>query len=197
MTVVVRRSALKMWLMAMGGIPLLVISLDVLTQRRITRWLTELMFRPEDVQIFEPRDVIFAWVMFLFGAFLVTWGLKELFLPTKVIECRDEGLAVRLEGPHRGPSLISWDNIRDVGGADIDDDGDLIPLLIVSVFERDALPDNPWGARWVSERELGIMAQDFDADPQDIAERIAEYAVDVVERKKRQATSSLWQEDPR
>lgn len=195
MTVVVRRSALKMWLMAMGGIPLLVISLDVLTQRRITRWLTELMFRPEDVQIFEPRDVIFAWVMFLFGAFLVTWGLKELFLPTKVIECRDEGLAVRLEGPHRGPSLISWDNIRDVGGADIDDDGDLIPLLIVSVFERDALPDNPWGARWVAERELGIMAQDFDADPQDVAERIAEYAVDVVERKKRQATSSLWQDD--
>lgn len=195
MTVVVRRSALKMWLMAMGGIPLLVISLDVLTQRRITRWLTDLMFRPEDVQIFEPRDVIFAWVMFLFGAFLVTWGLKELFLPTKVIECRDQGLAVRLEGPHRGPSLISWDNIRDVGGADIDDDGDLIPLLIVSVFERDSLPDNPWGARWVAERELGIMAQDFDADPQDVAERIAEYAVDVVERKKRQATSSLWQED--
>lgn len=184
-----------MWLMAMGGIPLLVISLDVLTQRRITRWLTDLMFRPEDVQIFEPRDVIFAWVMFLFGAFLVTWGLKELFLPTKVIECRDQGLAVRLEGPHRGPSLISWDNIRDVGGADIDDDGDLIPLLIVSVFERDSLPDNPWGARWVAERELGIMAQDFDADPQDVAERIAEYAVDVVERKKRQATSSLWQED--
>lgn len=195
MTVVVRRSALKMWLMAMGGIPLLVISLDVLTQRRITRWLTDLMFRPEDVQIFEPRDVIFAWVMFLFAAFLVTWGLKELFLPTKVIECRDQGLAVRLEGPHRGPSLISWDNVRDVGGADIDDDGDLIPLLIVSVFERGSLPDNPWGARWVAERELGIMAQDFDADPQDVAERIAEYAVDVVERKKRQATSSLWQED--
>ncbi|HUG31512.1 MAG TPA: hypothetical protein VMM14_01360 [Acidimicrobiia bacterium] len=195
MNVVVRRSALKMWLMAMGGIPLLVISLDVLTQRRITRWLTELMFRPEDVQIFEPRDVIFAWVMFLFGAFLVSWGLKELFLPTKVIECRDEGLAVRLEGPHRGPSLISWDNIRDVGGADIDDDGDLIPLLVVTVFDRDDLPDNPWGARWVAERELGILAQDFDADPQEVAERIADYAVDVVERKKRQATSSLWKED--
>ncbi|HSM43916.1 MAG TPA: hypothetical protein VK969_02750, partial [Acidimicrobiia bacterium] len=67
MTVVVRRSALKMWLMAMGGIPFLVISLDVLTQRRITRWLTDLMFRPDDVQIFEPRDVIYAWVMLLFG----------------------------------------------------------------------------------------------------------------------------------
>lgn len=195
MTVVVRRSALKMWLMAMGGIPLLVISLDVLTQRRITRWLTDLMFRPEDVQIFEPRDVIFAWVMFLFGAFLVIWGLKELFLPTKVVECRDDGLAVRIQGPHRGPAVIAWENIRDVGGDVIDDDGDEIPLLVVTVFDREGLPGNPWGARWVEERELGIMAQDFDDDPHRVAERIADYAVDAVERKRRETTANLWKEE--
>lgn len=195
MTVVVRRSALKMWLMAMGGIPLLVISLDVLTERRITRWLTDIMFRPEDVQIYEPRDVIFAWVMFLFGALLVIWGLKELFVPTKVVECRDEGLALRLDGPLRGPSLVSWDNIRDVGGADIDDEGDVIPLLVVSVFSREGLPENPWGARWVAESELGIMAQDFDEDPQTTAERIADYAVDRAKRGRREATASLWKEE--
>lgn len=196
MTVVVRRSALKMWLMAMGGIPLLVISLDVLTQRRITRWLTDLVFRPDDVQIFEPRDVIYAWVMMLFGAFFVIWGLKELFLPTKVIECHDDGLAVRLGGPHHGPSLILWDNIRDVGGDVIDDEGDDIPLLVVTVFDRDDLPENPWGARWVAERELGIMAQDFDDDPHHVAERIADYAVDAVKRRRRQTTANLWKEEP-
>jgi hypothetical protein len=185
MTVVVRRSALKMWLMAMGGIPLLVISLDVLTARRITRWLTDLMFRPEDVQIFEPRDVIFAWVMFLFGAMAVIWGLKELFLPTKVVECNDQGLAVRINGPFRGPSLIPWKNIQDIGGADIEDEGDRIPLLIITVFNRDGLPDNPWGARWVDERELGIMAQDWDEDPQVSAERIADYAVEAAGREQR------------
>lgn len=186
MTVVVRRSALKMWLMAMGGIPLLVISLDVLTARRITRWLTDLMFRPEDVQIFEPRDVIFAWVMFIFGAVTVIWGLKELFMPTKVVECRDQGLAVRINGPFRGPSLIPWKNIQDIGGADIEDDGDQIPLLIITVFSRESLPDNPWGARWVAERELGIMAQDWDEDPQDAAERIADYAVETAQREHRE-----------
>ena len=186
MTVVVRRSALKMWLMAMGGIPLLVISLDVLTARRITRWLTDLMFRPEDVQIFEPRDVIFAWVMFIFGAVAVIWGLKELFMPTKVVECRDQGLAVRINGPFRGPSLIPWKNIQDIGGADIEDDGDQIPLLIITVFSRESLPDNPWGARWVAERELGIMAQDWDEDPQDAAGRIADYAVETARREQRE-----------
>lgn len=194
MTVVVRRSALKMWLMAMGGIPLLVISLDVLTARRITRWLTDLMFRPEDVQIFEPRDVIFAWVMFLFGALLVIWGLKELFIPTKVVECRDEGLVVRLNGPFREPSLIPWKNIKDVGGADIDDEGDLIPLLIITVVHREGLPENPWGARWVADRELGIMAQDWDEDPQEVAERIAQYAVESARREQRDRTARLWRE---
>lgn len=195
MNVVVRRSALKMWLMAMGGIPLLVISLDVLTERRITRWLTDLIFRPEDVQIYEPRDVIFAWVMFLFGALLVVWGLKELFVPTKVIECRDEGLAIKLNGPFQGPSVVPWNNIRDVGGTQVDDDGDIIPLLVVSVFDRDDLPRNPWGARWVTQRELGIMAQDWEEGPQRAAERIADYAVDAVERERRHTTARLWQED--
>ncbi|HSM45359.1 MAG TPA: hypothetical protein VK969_10125 [Acidimicrobiia bacterium] len=194
MTVAVRRSALKMWLMAMGGIPLLVISIDVLTQRRITRWLTDIVFEPEDVQIFEPRDVIFAWAMLLFGALFVIWGLKELFVPTKVVECTEDGLAIRLNGPHRGPSLIPWDNIRDVGGADIDDDGDMIPLLILTVFDRSELPNNPWGARWVTELELGIMAQDFDDDPHAIAELIAEYAVDRATPGRHQRAANIPEE---
>ena len=194
MSVVVRRSALRMWLMALGGIPLLIISLDVLIERRITGWLTELMFRPEDIQIFEPRDVIYAWVMFLFGAFFVVWGLKELFAPTKVLECREDGLALRLGGPLREADVIPWDVIKDVGGAQVDDDGEIIPLLVVSVFGRAGLPDNPWGARWVTELELGIMAQDWGVDPQRIAERIADYAVDAAKRRKREDTSRLWQE---
>lgn len=187
MTVVVRRSALRMWLLAMGGIPLLVISLDVLTARRITRWLTDLIFRPEDVQIYEPRDVIFAWVMFLFGVFLVGWGLKELFAPTKVLECSDDGLSLKINGPLRPSALIPWDNIRDVGGAEIDDEGDIIPLFVVGVFSREDLPENPWGARWVDERDVGVLAQDWQDDPQDVAEKVANFAVDAVRRQKSSA----------
>ena len=194
MKVVVRRSSLKMWLMAMGGVPLLVISLDVLTERRMTRWLTDYMFEPEDVQIFEPRDVIFAWVMLLFGLLFVGWGLKELFMPTKVIECTDQGIALRLGGPFRSPSFVPWANVQDVGGADIDDEGDMVPLLILTVYEREGLPDNPWGARWVSEKELGILAEDFGRDPQEIATDIANYAVDAAKRGRRERTASLWQE---
>lgn len=194
MTVVVRRSALKMWLLAMAGIPLLIISLDVLTERRITRWLTDLIFLPEDVQIYEPRDVIFAWVMFLFAAFLVLWGLRELFVPAKVVECRDAGLALRINGPFRPASVIPWDNIQDVGGADMKDEGDEIALFVVGVFSREGLPENPWGARWVTESELGVLAEDWADDPQTVAEKVADYAVDAVKRQSSDATSKLWQE---
>lgn len=194
MTVVVRRSAIKMWLMAMGGIPLLVIALDVLTERRITRWLTDLIFRPEDVQIYEPRDVIFAWAMFLFAIFIVTWGLKELFVPTKVLECTDRGLSVKVSGPFKASSVIPWDNIRDVGGADIEDEGDIIPLFVVGVFNRDGLPGNPWGARWVDERDLAILAEDWGEDPQDVAEKVADYAVEAVKRQRAGSTAELWRE---
>lgn len=194
MTVVVRRSALKMWLMAMAGIPLLIISLDVLTQRRITRWLTDLIFRPEDVQIYEPRDVIFAWVMLLFSAFLVLWGLRELFVPTKVVECREDGLALKINGPFRPPSIVEWDNIKDVGGADIEDEGDLVPLFVVGVFDRKGLPDNPWGARWVEDDELGVLAEDWSDDAQHVAERVADYAVAVTTARRQQTTANLWDE---
>jgi hypothetical protein len=194
MKVVVHRSALRMWLLAMAGIPLLIISIDVLTQRRITRWLTDIVFRPEDVQIFEPRDVIFAWAMFLFAAFLVLWGLRELFVPAKVLECRDEGLALKINGPFRPASVIAWDNIQDVGGADIDDEGSVVPLFVVGVFSRDGLPENPWGARWVSESELGVLAQDWSDDAQDVAERVADFAVDAVGRQQREKTAKFWQE---
>lgn len=194
MKVLVQRSALRMWLLAMAGIPLLVISIDVLTQRRITRWLTDIVFRPEDVQIFEPRDVIFAWAMFLFAAFLVLWGLRELFVPTRVLECRDEGLALKINGPFRPASVIEWDNIKDVGGEEIEDEGEVVPLFVVGVFSREGLPDNPWGARWVGELELGVLAQDWADDAQTVAERVADYAVDSVKRQQQSARSDLWQE---
>ena len=185
MTLVVKRSALKMWLMAMAGIPLLVISLDVLTNRRITDWLREIVFRPEDTQIFEPRDVIWAWVIAVFAGFIVLWGLKELFIPTKVIECRDEGLALKISGPFRLPSLILWGDIEDVTGGQINDEGDVVPLLLIKVLSREGLPANPWGARWVKDDQLGVLAEDWSEDPNIVASEIVECAVAAARKETR------------
>ena len=191
MTHVVKRSALKMWLMAMAGIPLLVISLDVLTNRRIANWLREIVFRPEDTQIYEPRDVIWAWVMALFAGFIVVWGLKELFAPTKVIECRDKGLALKISGPLRHPSLILWDDIDDVTGGQINDEGDVVPLLLIRVLNREGLPANPWGASWVKDDELGVLAEDWSEDPKIVASEIIDGAVAAARKEKRERADRM------
>ncbi|HLF61105.1 MAG TPA: hypothetical protein VI980_08010 [Acidimicrobiia bacterium] len=182
MKVIVQRSGIRMWLMAMGAIPLLVISIDVLTNRRITNWLRERLFAPADTQIFEPRDVIYAWAILLFAAFLVIWGLKELFLPTRVVECRDEGLALKLRGPFRPHDLIPWAKVVDVDAGEIEDDGEVLPLLRVRVLERGVLPVHPWGARWLDARSLGVLAQDWALTPGEAATLIGEFAVDVARR---------------
>lgn len=192
MTLVVRRSALKMWLMAMGGIPLLIISLDVLTNRRITNWLRELIFRPEDTQIYEPRDVIWAWAMLVFSAVVVLWGLKELFVPTKVIEATDDALMLKLRGPFRPATSVSWDLVDDVRSVEVSDEGDTIPMLAIRVLATGDLPDDPWGARWLGDREIAMLAQDWSESPGEVATKIIDYAVEAVKRQARARTASVW-----
>ena len=192
MKVVVQRSAVRMWLLAMGGIPLLVIAVDVLTSRRITNWLRELIFTPEDTQIYEPRDVIWAWALLFFSAFLVVWGLKELFMPTKVIEARDEVLAVRLRGPFHKPDLIPWGNIVDIEPGEIVDEGDVLLLLRIKLFSRRELPQHPWGARWVETRTLGLLAEDWSSPPAQVAEQLGQYAVEAARRETRARTARIW-----
>lgn len=192
---VVKRSALRMWLIALGGIPLLVIALDVLTNRRITDKLRELLFRPESTQIFEPRDVIWAWVMLAFAIFVIVWGLKELFAPTKVIECRPEGLAMRLRGPIKPPNVVPWPLVIDVDRYEMEDDGRRFPYLLLEFVGNHDLPEDPWGARWVGERRLAILAEDWVEDPLEVAEQIADYAVERAKEESRHAVRSLWQSE--
>lgn len=178
MTVVVRRSALRMWALAMAGIPLLVLGLDVVTNRRLTDALREKLFRPDDTQIFEPRDEIWAWAMVGFGAVLILWGLKELFVPTRMVEARPESLELKLAGPFRPATRIPWARVVDIDVTTVEDEGRKVPLLAVEVDDASLLPENPWGARWIGPKEVGILTEDWADDPTEVAERLADFAVE-------------------
>lgn len=193
MTLILKRSALRMWLLALGGIPLLVMSIDVLTNRTITNRLREMIFEPEATQLYEPRDVIYAWGMLIFGGLLVLWGLKELFYPTKVVEGRPDGIAIRLRGPLRGPDVIPWELIRDIRPGEIRDEEEKLPLLEIELFSRGDLPPHPWGARWLDSNLLGILTQDWTGSPEDITKRITEFAVEVARDERRLRTKRLWE----
>lgn len=175
---VVRRSALRMWALAMAGIPLLVFGLDMVTNRRLTNALREVLFLPEQTQIPEPRDEIWAWAFIVFGVFLVAWGLKELFVPTRVLEARPEALVMKLSGPFRPPSSVPWSRVVDIDVTTVDDEGKQIALLAVEVDDRSVLPADPWGARWIGPNEVGILTEDWSDDPNAVAERLADYAVE-------------------
>jgi len=193
MTLVIKRSALRMWLLALGGIPLLVIAVDVLTNRTLTNRLREMLFEPDATQLYEPRDVIYAWAMLIFGGLLVLWGLKELFYPTKVVEARSDGIAIRLRGPLRRPDVIPWEIIRDIRPGQIEDEGESLPLLKIEIFSRGELPSHPWGARWLEPNVLGILAQDWADTPDDITKKITEFAVEVAREARRERTKSIWE----
>jgi hypothetical protein len=182
-----------MWLIAIGSIPLLVISMDVLTNRRNANWLRGIIFRPEDTQIYETRDVIYAWAILIFSVILVLWGLKELFLPAKVIEGRGEGLAIRLRGPFRPVDVIPWTQIRDVTAGEMEDEGDALAILKVKLAGRGDLPEHPWAARWVEESVLGILAEDWSQDPSAVASSIVKYVEATAREETPETAEAVWE----
>lgn len=175
---VVRRSALRMWAIALGGVPMVVIGVDLLTRHRILDFFRELMFRPDDTQLAEPRDYVWAAALVVIGLLLCGWGLKELIAPTRILVADGTGLGLKVRGPFRAPVHLSWDEIDDVGSGTVDDDGTELPVMWVRVFDRTRLPPSPWGGRWLDdERTLALLAADWDVTGTDAAAAITEWAV--------------------
>lgn len=175
--VLVRRSGWKMWLTAVAGIPLLVIAVDVLTQRRLTDALRQLLFPPNDTQLFEPRDVIWAWVMLVVGVALTGWGLKELLAPTIVVRSDPEGLALGVRGPFRGPWVVPWELVDDIGETTIDDDGDTVRVMWIRVTDPSIIPASIWNGRRIDDRTVAIFASDWETPPGVVAREAVEWAV--------------------
>jgi hypothetical protein len=178
--IVIRRSAVRMWVMALAGVPFVVLAVDVLTRRRLTNALREVLFRPEDTQIFEPRDVIWAWVMLVCAGILVVFGLKELMFPTTVVEANEAGLRVRLSGPLRTVTTIPWDAIDDIGSGSVSDEGDRLPVFWIRLFDPGIIPDQPWGARWIDENTVALLASDWDRTAVRAAEEVTLLALAAV-----------------
>lgn len=177
--VVVRRSAWRMWLTSLVTIPLVVLSVDILTQRRLTNALRDMIFKPDDTQLFEFRDVIWAWVILLAAGGVALWALRELILPTKVINADDSGLRLAVTAPFRRSLFVAWADIEDIGSATVDDEGDVFPVLWIRLTPAAAAIDQPWSARWMDDRTLAMMASDWDSDPIEVAQMLTDLAVEA------------------
>jgi len=173
----VQRSGLRMWLLALSGIPLMVIGLDILYRRRIIAFFTEAVFASNDPQLVEPRDVIWAIFLLVLGAVLSGFGLKELLAPRAVVKADAGGLQLRIAGPLRGPVVIPWTALEDVGAEELEDDGDLVSVMWLKFTDPSVAPADPWGARWIDDKTLAILATDWELPANKVAEKVADIAV--------------------
>jgi hypothetical protein len=166
-----------MWLTSLVSTPLIVLAVDVLTQRRITNSLRDLLFRPDDTQLFEFRDVVWAWVILIVAGGVAIWALRELIVPTKVVSADLAGVRLQVTPPFRKPLFVAWSDVEDIGSATVEDEGDTFPVLWIRFVDVDVGLPEPWSARWMDERTLALMGSDWETDPIDVARLLADVAI--------------------
>ena len=172
----VSRSGVRMWLLALGGVPMVVIGIDLLMRRRIFGAFSSIIFLG-DPQLVEPRDVIWAVVLLILGIIFIAFGLRELVVPIPVLVADAGGLHLHLGHPFSRSVTIPWREVDDIGAEDLDDDGSVIPVFWVKVSNPENLPANPWGARWIEPDTLAVMAADWEQTPRMVALAATEIAV--------------------
>jgi hypothetical protein len=166
-----------MWLLALSGIPLMVIGIDILYRRRIIGFFTRAIFGASDPQLIEPRDLIWALFLLALGATLGAFGLKELLAPRAIVKADATGLRLRIAGPLKGPVVIPWDALDDIGAEDLEDDGDLVSVMWLKFRDPSVAPADPWGARWIDDKTLAVLASDWELPAKEVAEKVADIAV--------------------
>lgn len=174
----VNRSGLRMWLIALGGVPMVVIGVDVLLRRRIFGAIGSLVFTGDPSPV-EPRDVIWAVVLLILGTIFIGFGVRELLIPRPALLADATGLHLHLGHPFSRLVTIPWSEVDDIGAEDLNDDGSVIPVMWIRVLNPRQLPANPWGARWIEPDTLAVMAADWERTPRFVAEAAAEIAVDA------------------
>jgi hypothetical protein len=158
----VGRSALKMWFIALLGVPLVVLGADYLARRRLVGWLGELVYGAKDWDPFEARDTVWAVVFLVIGGILILFGLKELLFPRRMLTADSTGISIVLQGPFRSPTRIEWSQLSGWSYAEVDDAGTILPVLLLDFADRTGIPDNPWAARWADEHTLAVLTGDWD-----------------------------------
>ena len=153
---------MRMWLIALAGVPFVVMAADFMARRRILNWFVQLIYGERTPDAFEARDTLWAVVFLVVGATFIVLGLKELIFPRPVLVADEETTRWALRGPFRSLVEIPWDSILSWTPANIDDGGTIFPALVLDLNERGGLPDEPWAARWHDEATLVVLTEDWE-----------------------------------
>lgn len=164
----VERSAVRTWLLALLGIPFMLLGADMFLQQKLIGRLGEWIYGAEPLPAFENRDRVLAALMLVVGACLTLWGLKELLVPRKVLVGDETGIRAALAGPFRRAVAIPWSDVVDVRHGVAGEEGDRRPVLDIEVTDPSRLPFQLWGARW-SGAEIVIDATGWSPAADEVA----------------------------
>lgn len=170
----VGRSAMRMWLLALAGVPFVVLGADFLARRRIVNWLVELVYDERTPDAFEARDTLWAVLFLVVGLTVIALGLKELLFPRPILEADEQGTRWALRGPFSRLVEIPWEMIGGWSAVTVDDGGTRLAALKLDLVEHFGLPDDPWGARWADESTLMILSDDWEQSAEVVASALHE-----------------------
>ncbi len=163
----VRRRAIRPFLVALAGVPLLAMMYDFLTGATLLTRFGELIY-PGDLDAFEARDLIWASFLALVGSVALVWGLRELLFPRRILTVDDAGLLVAFGGPFHGSVRLPWVDVDDLRSGTMTENGVERPTLVLTIFDRGLLPEHPWAARWTDGFTLAIDVTGWDKTPTEV-----------------------------
>lgn len=182
MQLVVRRSALRMWLFAILGVPFVIFGVDILGGQQLTTRITDLIYPGDNVNppAIETHEFAWAWAFLIAGGLFTAWALKELIGPRKVVLGDWRGVAIAVAGPFRPAVLIPWSAIDDIRAGTARDGEGEFPVLTFDLSDRGDLPVRPWGARWVAPDRLAVASRDWEHKAPVVSAQLRELASQVI-----------------
>lgn len=181
----VDRSPLRQFVIGLVGLLLILAAIEIV-------WVHQITLEPETDesgqlttrgQARRRVDLIWGSAFLVTGAGLLAVSLVGLVRHESVVEGTDEGLRLRVAGPH-GMVSIPWEDVIAVRSGSVAEDARVaVPVLYIDVENPDAYPQDLWGGEWEG-NTMRVDAESWAIAPEEVAVR-SQIELDRYRRNRR------------
>jgi hypothetical protein len=122
----------------------------------------------------QRRDRAWGGVLAAGGIALIGWAFTGLVRPRRLLGADPEGLTLWLDGTHRPPLHLPWEEVAEVRSGSREDEAGEVPVLSLRLCDAARVPLRPAGAA-AEPPWLHLYAGEWDRPPQEVAALIEGY----------------------